>query len=548
MPTTTTVAAKSPAAKRETIAQRYVKLSETLELVNNDRERLSEALSNAVSMLRQEDMGWAQPGVGAKFTGLTLEELQRWADQIRASLTGTGTQAPNPHMRNGLMLRHSFVWQGGIHYDGVPGAPDKDGKPTATQGKTNVHDIITSPNNQRLIFGSSARRKREHALYADGLYLVIANNGDKKNLRPVPLHEITDTMRDELYEDEIVAYRWTRNEAKRGPSTRMRGKVVPGPLTGEREEKHYWVYMDWFTGNKPDQIINATTGMAEDVLKDHTAFDLHANRPDGQAFGSPDSISALVWARIIRDLIMNGVKMQDALAMFAFKKTSATKAGQQTAAMELGKDHAAGSAAVLAGDDNLEPMGSAGKGYDFGSIGFVVATMAASLHVSGISLSANTALAGSSYGAAKTLDLPGRMAMETRRAEHIEFDKRLLKYLGAPDVEVYFDNYDDSTDEYRAVQAAMLAWTTGTLTPEGFRAELEVIYGRKLMGEIPEGVITPNNQKQIDDAAKAAKDAAAAAPATAKKPAAKKQTPAANQGKSDGTGGAGHANDPKPTK
>lgn len=502
--------ATSPApVKRITLTEKYNRLTETLEAVENDREILSESLSNAVRMLRQEDSGWALPTDGKAYRGLTLPEMQSWSSQIRASLTGTATKAPNPHMRNGLMLRHSFIWAGGMHYDGIE---------PRSQGKRDIQARVDATDNQRNFFTASARRRREESLFSDGLYLVVGNSRTHK-LRSVPLHEITETHRDELYEDEIVAYRWTRHEATRADS---------GELNAQREAKSYWVYVDWFTGKVPTSIRH--NGTIEPVLKDSVAFDLHANRPDGQPFGSPDAISALVWARIIRDLIMNGVKMQDALAMFAFKAMSPGKGGQQTAALELGKRNEAGSAATLAGGNDLVPLNSAGKGYDFGSIGFVVATMAASLHVSGIALSANTALAGSSYGAAKTLDLPGRMAMETRRYEHSEFDERVLRWLGVDKPIAFFDNYDDATDEYRSVQAAMLAWNTGTLTPEGFREELEAIYGRKLAGAIPKGVIIPNNQKQIDDAIKAAK---AATPST----------PAANQGKSDGTGGADHAND-----
>jgi len=521
----------STPAKRPTLSKQLADMREVLEAVENDRGRLTEGLSNAVAMLRQEDVGWALPAQGQAYRGLKLDELQKWAYEIRASLTGTRDKAPNPHMRNGLMLRHSFIWDGDIHYEGVPGQKVNGEKPDNQQGRLNVQNFIDDPNNKRLIFGDSARRKREHALYADGFYLVVGNNRNKRDMRPVPLAEITDTQRDDLYEDEIIAYRWTRKEIVRTP----RGKLV----NTDREERSYWVYVDWYTGTKPDTIIY--NGVEEKVLKDHTAFDLHANRPEGQAFGSPDAISALVWARIIRDLIMNGVKMQDALAMFAFKATSAQKAGQQSVALELAKDHSAGSAAVGGGDLDFSPLATAGKGYDFGSIGFVVATMAASLHVSGIALSANTALAGSSYGAAKTLDLPGRMAMQTRRAEHVEFDERILKWLGASDATAYFDNYDDATDEYRSVQAAMLAWTTGTLTPEGFRAELEIIYGRKLIGEIPKGVMIPNN---IESMARTDIDPNGAAFGGAK-PAAK-QAAAPDQGKSSGAGNSDHAGDLKP--
>lgn len=516
--------------KRPTLSQVNAGLRDELSAVRNDHERLSEALSNAVSMLRQEDVGWAIPGsAGSDYRGFDLPQLKKWSNDIRASLTGSedGTKAPNPHMRNGLMLRHSFIWDGDMHYQDRPGdKKDADGNyEKLGQGKRNIRTLMDEGDNHRLIFSPPARRRREHALFSDGIYLLVGENSTKK-LRPVPIHEITATQRDRLYEDEIVAYRWTRNEVR----TDTLGRVMD---RGERQAKSYWVYVDWYEGRKPANI-NFNDGQIEPVLRTHTAFDMHANRPDGAAFGSPDAISAVVWARIIRDLIMNGVKMQDALAMFAFKATAKTKAGQQTQALELGKAQDAGSAATLAGDADFTPLNSAGKGYDFSTIGFVVATMAASLHVSGIALSANTALAGSSYGAAKTLDLPGRMAMQTRRQEHVEFDKRLLTWMGAKDTIPYFDNYDDATDEYRAVQAAYLLWQSGTITEEGFREELAIIYGRKIAGGIPKGVLIPNNEaslprKDIDPEGQP------------------KSTPAPGQGQSDGTGGADHENDIKPT-
>ena len=540
-----------PVVKRETLTQKYQKLYETLEAVENDRELLAESFTNAVAMLRQEDIGWAMPGDDNFYRGLYLRDILHWSRNIRASLTGTYQFAPNPHMRNGLMLRHSFIWNGGIHYSGVPGSPDMPN----TRGKTNVQNLINDPHNKRLFFGDSARRRREEALYSDGAYLVL---GDRKNkrLRPIPIHEITDTMRHPEYEDEIVAYRWTRNQAI----------MIDGRYAGSRMLKSVWVYVDWYDDKRPTAIsyFNAgdtvtgpfPTSVEEPVLKDHVIFELHANRAEGHAFGSPDAISALVWARIIRDLIMNGVKMQDALAMFAFKAKSPTAAGQKAQALELAKDVSAGSVATMGGQNDMTALTTAGKGYDFESIGFVVSTMAASLHVSGIALAANTSLAGSSYGAAKTLDLPGRMAMETRRREHIEFDEKVLRWMGADNPEAYFDNFDDSTDEYRSVQAAMLAWNTGTLTPQGFRDELEIIYGRKLSGSIPPGAINPNTETKADQAAALAAGLVTPSdkgPITAKAPVnagGKTAKPAvaaaANQGVASGAGNTGHANDMKP--
>lgn len=493
-------------AKRPSLSQINSGLREELEAVKNDHERLSEALGNAVMMLRQEDIGWAEPGSGLAhdYRGLGLKELKKWSSEIRASLTGSedGLKAPNPHMRNGLMLRHSFIWEGDMQYEN---------RPQRTQGRRGVVELMEEGENHRLVFSPPARRRREAALYSDGIYLLVGDNRTKK-LRPVPLREITDTHRSDMYEDEIVAYRWTRLEVERDPKTR---KILND---GKRAEVNQWVFVDWYDGVIPANIVY--NGKPERVLKGYSAFDMHANRPDGQAFGSPDAIAAVVWARIIRDLIMNGVKMQDALAMFAFKATAKGKAGQQAQALELGQANAPAAVASMAGDADLVPMNSAGKGYDFSSIGFVVSTMAASLHVPGIALSSNTALAGSSYGAARTLDLPNRMAMQTRRQEHIEFDKRLLAWLGAKDAVPYFNNYEDSTDELRSVQAAYLMWQSGAITAEGFRNELEAIYGRKIAGDIPSGVLIPNNE--------------GGSGSTGINP---------TQGKRNGTGGVGHAND-----
>lgn len=532
--TSTAVVRKvAESAPRKTVT---AQMREDLRQANDELDRVAEALSNAVAMLRQEDVGWAEPGQGFNYRGLSLSDLKRWSEQIRTSLTGTRDRAPNPHMRNGFMLRHSFVWQGDMHYDNIPG-DDKSVHTTGRRGKTNVQKLIDDTNN-RLVHSKTARRRREHALFADGIYLVIGENGSKK-LHPISLHEITDTQRDDLYEDEIVAYRITRNEARRDPST--------GSLIGDREEKSFWVYVDWFTGDKPDFMIY--NGQTEDVLKGHTAFDMHANKPDGAAFGSPDAIAAVVWARVIRDLIMNGVKMQDALAMFAFRVQSPSKKGGENAALELAKEQEAGSAALL-GDNELTSLNTAGRGYDFGSIGFVVATMAASLHVSGIALSANTALAGSSYGAAKTLDLPGRMAMETRRAEHIEFEQRILKWYGAEGATAFFDNFDDATDEYRSVQAAMLLWSSGNMSSKAFKEAIQVIYGRDLIGAIPKGVMLPNNtnsgnRADIDPVITEKIGDGSTPTAPAKKT--PKVAAAPGQGQATGAGGANHAGD-LPTK
>lgn len=471
------------------------------EYLKDTNESLREALSTAVQMLRQEDVGWATPG-GFETYGLSLSDLKKWSAEIRTAYTGTRERAANPHIRNGFMLRQSYVWMGGIKYRDVP---------TSTQGKRGAAVYLQDVQNKRMFFDASARRRRELALFADGIYLAIGEDATKR-IRSVPLNEITETHRDDTFADDIVAYRWTRQEV-----VRKDGR------TPTREPVSYWVYVDWVPESERADYIDYNN-QRETVLKGYTAFDIIANRPDGYAFGSPDAIAAIVWARVIRDLIMNGVKMQDALAMFAFRVNAESKKAQDNAAASIAGASGSAQTATMGKDTNLVPLSSAGRGYDFDSIRFVVSTMAASLHVSGIALAADTAFAGSSYGAAQTLDLPTQLAMQSRREEHIEMDRRVLKWLGAEGAEVYFDPYDDASAEYRAVQAALLAWSSGALSPEDFRGILEDIFGHQFSDPIPKGIMVPNNKKSL---ARPDVDADGTTP---------KQAPAPGQGQNSAAG------------
>lgn len=453
----------------EAIREREEQVAE-LEAARLESNRLREGLSSAARMLRAEDAGWASPLEGME-PGLSLGDLKKWSKEIRTSLTGTRDRPPNPHMRNGFMLRQSYIWSEGIRYNDVP---------KSSQGKRGAQADIDDAENQRRFFDASSRRRREMALFADGLYLAVGDDSTRK-LRTVPIAEITDTHRDEVFVNDILAYRWTREELKDAEK----------PEQG-REKKSYWVFTD-ATPKKARPSTILYNGKSEEVLN-MTAFDLIPNRPDGYAFGSPDAIAAVVWARVIRDLLMNGVKMQEALAMFAFKVASDNSTAAQGAAAMIANGAAAGSTAAMGSNTSLVPMSSAGRGYDFDSIRLVVSTMAASLHVSGIALAADTAFAGSSYGAAQTLDMPTRLAMESRRQEHVEFDKRVLHWLGAGEARVWFEPFNDAVAMMREVQAAMLGWSTGTVSPQEFRDLLERIFGEPLSGSMPRGVLVPNTK------------------------------------------------------
>ena len=135
------------AARKPTQREIIDGLRGELDAVSTSHEQLAEALSNAVMLLRAEDIGWAEgSAVGDDYRGMDLTGIKKWSNDIRASVTGSSDalRAPNPHMRNGLMLRHSFIWDGDMHYEGVP--------KQSGQGRRNVYDLIFSGENSRLVF------------------------------------------------------------------------------------------------------------------------------------------------------------------------------------------------------------------------------------------------------------------------------------------------------------------------------------------------------------------------------------------------------------
>ena len=434
---------------------------------------LQENLAAAQAMLSREDVSWLKLFGGSDDEGLSLEDLKSWSDQIQNARVG------NPHIKHGLMLRHSYILKGGIQYT----------FPKPKQGQVNVRERIDTVSNQRNFFGRSAYRKRETALFNCGLYVAFGDNSSKE-LEPIPIAGITDYARHPFRRAEVIAYRHTYEEFNES--------------NGETKTKNEWVYVDHYTGQRKT-AIQKKGGEAEKVRLDLTAFDLIANGVDDYALGAPDALAALVWSRLVRDLTMNGITMSNALATFAFKASTATKKGGENVALALASSQTPGSTASVGGVNDLVPMSSAGKGYDFDSYRFVVATAAAALDLSVIAFSSDPGTAGSSYGSAQTLDMPTRLAMESRRDEHVEFDTRVLRWMGARDFDVWFHPYDDATELLRNLQAEVIRWGMGLYGAEEMKARIE---GKDVSEvTVPDGVLLPNNKASWERADIDPKDA-----------------------------------------
>lgn len=480
-----------------------------------DSKPLQEAFSNAMAMLRNEDVGWENfvgggyGDEGEQF-GLSLENLKQWGAKIDESVIGA------PWMGSGFRRRRDYIWKDGLRHGNIP-------KPT--QGKRNIQEIIDRPMNQMNFFGPTARHATEKRLYTSGISFWIGHD-TKKDLTSIPLRQITDQILEPNGLGYAIAYKreWSeRNLAK-----------------GTTEKKVLWYFVEEFKNYRVKEI-KIGGGEAEPVSQDHVIFDMHANRSAGLVYGAPDALATYVWNSIVRDSTLDGRSMTKALATFALKASVKTKSGGQNAAMQLATTEGAGNTAVLGQANDLVPLASAGKGYDFSGLVFLLAIVATSLDLSVIDISASPGDAGSSYGAGQLMSLPTRLAMMARREEHVALEKRVLRWMGIPNPDVHFKPFESGEEVYRSLQSLVLLLNNGTHSRQEIRDLVDDLLGQ------PDGAV-PTDDKQpavllAKALAKAAPKPAAPEPA-ADDGASAPQTASPNQGRSNGTGGqSGAGND-----
>lgn len=466
---------------------------------------LEEALAGIQAMLAREDKDWQLiSGDGCLDLGLTLQDLKDWSDRLSEGVTGSAW------LKQGFNLRSSYIWQGGIQYDGISAESRGSG--------VNVQDRIDDQINQRAFFSEAARARREKRLYTDGLAIWIGND-DTKTLEVIPLREITNTFSDPDHADIIWAYlrEWTRRKPN-----------------GKTEQMARWYFVDAYKDQIPEDGKISTDGKKQDIATGYTAFDMHVNTVDGWKFGSPDALAALYWNDIAKGLYMDGVDVSEAMASIIFTASGATAGAAQNAANQFASPQGAGSTAVMGAGNGMTAMTTAGRGYDFSAIREVLAVIATSLQVSNIALTSNPGDAGSSYGSASTLDLPVRLAMEARRAEHVDLDLRVLRWMATSadakkKIKAYFLPLSDKAEQYRQIQSITMPWLQGVIGDEIYKTMLADILGVPDLGPTPEGMMLPNNKDSLNR-----KDVDADGSATAAAP---------GQGKSTGTASTGKAGD-----
>ncbi len=472
----------------------------------------AEALDSVKAMLNREDAGWEMFKGGPQQGddgGPTLDFLKMWSTRLRESTVGA------PWLKRGLGLRTGFILQGGMHMGGIdeplPTAKRGAGRPNAkerAERSRSVRDYVDDPHNQRLFFGPVAMRKREASLYTDGICVWFGNDATKE-LRRIPLDEITDILRDP--DDDAIIWAYRRKWTHRNPDFTTETRIE-------------WVFTDFAKQHEVDAISfrvadSKDEAAQETVNRGLTAFDMHANPFDGWALGVPDALPAWIWNGIARDAYMDGVTVTRAMARIIAKQVSASGKGAQSAQVQLAQAAPAGSTAVMAAGSDYSTLNSAGHGYNFSGLRELVALIATALSVSVIDLTSNPGDAGSSYGSASALIPSIRLAMMERRDEHTDLNRRVLRWMGATSPEAWFSPLTDGSEQYRQLQAITLPFLNGVLSLDDYAAQVASVMGAPPF-LVPDGAMLPNNinslaRNDIDDHG------------------GNTQTPAPTQGKSD---------------
>lgn len=455
-----------PRALTESQAMRLTKPVMAKALVERDKKldglshQLIETMQNLDMLM--DNRGWvALNAFTEDEDGPSLDQVKDSSIQLR-NLAGL-----NGLVKRGLKLRTGNVLNGGVHYGNIEGK---------RQGKgINVQERIEDEQNQEAFFGQSAREERESCYYTDGIALWIGDD-ETKTLEQLPIAKVTNVYGNPDNPAEIWALRkvWQR--------------VNPETGIGEQQVEWYYVHRHFDKKRKTIKFGNK----AEAVSQTRRIFGIKpVNSMVGWAFGVPDALPMVSHVRQYLEAVANGKVMSDSMAKIAYTAKVNTQAGADKVGVKISTTGAGGTVA-LGQTNELQAVSTAGRGYDFGSLVPLLALAATSIETSVISISSNTANAGSSYGAAKTLSKPEKDATAARRQFWIELDIQVLKWMGAKDPEVWFDSLEDMTAQYRATQAVMLKWSSGLYKPEQIKKQLEEIWGREEIGEIPADVLIPN--------------------------------------------------------
>ena len=430
-------------------------LVEEFEAAVQEIEFIKESLDRRTLAL--EDIGWTPlNGKSDDDTGLSLETLHDISPKLRDAA------AINPLHVRGAQLRHSYVFGKGINFVDVP---DKTKK------------IMDNPYNKEKLFSVQAYETNNLALFTDGNLFVIRN--EKSNIFTVI--PVTQIVADVTDPDDPSRIRYVLRQWHDGKETRKRWYPLARykkSLVGR--------------GRRGEGIKKSITLSNEEVpvAQEDVLYHQTTKRQTGWTYGVPDSLAAAVWSVAYTNYLTDSAQLVKALSQLAWAVTTATKPGQNNAAMQVATQTGVGGTAVMGSGNALSSVGVPSAQVDFNKGQPLAALVAASFGVPVIALLSSPGATGGSYGAAQTLDEPTLNGMKAIQDSWTLFYEEILTDIGADEGRASFPNISQDPT-YRSQASLALAYESGAIHQEEYRdASLELLDVKKIKNELPVAPLT----------------------------------------------------------
>ena len=179
------------------------------------------------------------------------------------------------------------------------------------------------------------------------------------------------------------------------------------------------------------------------------------------------------WVETYTRFIQNSASLVESYNKIAFKFSQKASQAPATAASIAAAPAQVGGVASMGLSDSLTAMPAIGSQVSFQNGRPIAALAASAVGVSVVALLSDPGAAGSSYGAAQTLDLPTVRVMSVWQDSWVEFYREILEGMGADKdtLEISFPSIETDVP-YRQITSLSQAFQMGGLHREEYRGSL----------------------------------------------------------------------------
>jgi hypothetical protein len=431
---------------------------ELSELQGQNRQLAESYTALARATLEFEEQGW-KPISQLTEDGFGLQDVKRIAKTARLQMKS------NPILKRGEKLQASYTFARGF----VMTTGDRELPPR-------YQAIVDSQLNQEVLFGEQACKRNAKTVFSDGnLFAAYIRSAQRWTV--VSIDQIVGVAVDSI-DPSIVNY-------VRRNYTRVTGYENNGAAVTELVDE--WIPMDHV--NVP---VRSLQGVA--VNADMRLVDYRADRDNTSRWGVPGCLAALPWAWAYSEYLKDGSKLLKALSSIAWHVKSSQAAGAERAAQKMLSNRRTAATAATGSDVTLQAMPRS-NAVDL-ETGRPLAAMAATAME--VSVEALLSDGGATGDKSAMFDQPTLNAAYERQGNWERFFERCLAVMGVRNPKVKF-NPIVVDPAYREVQSISQAWMTGLFSPEVVQSAYARTLGIEAPGEVPSGVMVPNNVNSLSN-------------------------------------------------